>query len=104
MRKLVLRITLPLLLLAFAPLAYAQDERPEFKMSCAEVLKLGLDKFVNVYGKRTQDQSNAGQKAAFTYYVKCKRPANDELAHKLLSATNSLGVCGQARRWRVACI
>jgi hypothetical protein len=84
MRKLVLRITLPLLLLAFGSVAHAQDERPEFKMPCQEVVKLGLDKFADVYGKRTGDQSNAGQKAAFTYYVNCKRPANDALAQKLL--------------------
>jgi hypothetical protein len=91
MRKLVWRFTLTLFLLTFATLAHAQDQRPEFKMSCQEVLKLGLDKFVDVYGKRTGDQSNAGQKAAFTYYVNCKRPANDELASKLLYVKNGLG-------------
>jgi hypothetical protein len=90
MRKLVLRITLPLLVLAFGSVAHAQDERPEFKMPCQEVVKLGLDKFADVYGKRTGDQSNAGQKAAFTYYVNCKRPANDALASKLLYK-NGLG-------------
>lgn len=84
MRKLILRITLPLLLLIVAPLAYAQDEeRPEFKMPCQEVLKLGLDKFIEVYGEKTQDYSSAGQKAAFAYYVDCKRPANDALAASL---------------------
>lgn len=100
MRKLVLRLTLPLLLLAFVPVAHAQDERPEFKMPCQEVLKLGLDKFTDVYGKRTQDQSNAGQKAAFEYYVNCKRPANDELAAKLLYAKNGLGAY-EAKRGQV---
>jgi hypothetical protein len=85
MRKLVLRITLPLLLLAFGTVAHAQDGRPEFKMSCQEVLKLGLDKFTDVYGKRTQDQSTAGQEAAFAYYVNCKRPANDALATRSLT-------------------
>lgn len=91
MRKFVLRITLPLFLLAFGSVAHAQDERPEFKMPCQEVLKLGLDKFTDVYGKRTQDQSTAGQKAAFEYYVNCKRPANDALASRLLYVKNGLG-------------
>jgi hypothetical protein len=92
MRKLILQITLPLLLLACAPLAYAQeDERSEFKMPCARVLRLGLDKFTNVYGKRMQDYSTVGQKQAFEYWVNCKRPANDALATKLLSATYRIG-------------
>ena len=86
MRKLILRITLPLLLLAFAPLAYAQDEeRPEFKMPCQEVLKLGLNKFTDIYGEKTQDYSTVGQKQAFEYWVNCKRPANDALAASRLS-------------------
>jgi hypothetical protein len=86
MRKLTLRIALPLLLLAFAPLAYAQDEgRPEFRMPCQEALKLGLDKFMDVYGEKTQDYSTVGQKQAFEYWVNCKRPANDELAAARLS-------------------
>ena len=100
MRKLVLRITLPLLLLAFGSVAHAQGERPEFKMPCQEVVKLGLDKFADVYEKRTQEFSNAGQKAAFTYYVNCKRPANDALAAKLLYARNGLGVY-EAKRGQV---
>ena len=86
MRKLILRITLPLLLLASAPLAYGQDdERPEFTMPCTQVLKLGLDKFIDVYGKRSQDYSTAGQKQGFEYFVNCKRPANDALAARSLS-------------------
>ncbi|MDT4954340.1 MAG: hypothetical protein QOJ02_2478 [Acidobacteriota bacterium] len=101
MRKLILRITLPLLLLAFFVPAYAQDvERPEFKMSCREVLKLGLEKFTQVYGEKMQDYSNAGQKAAFEYYVKCKRPANDEFASKSLSAIYRIGVY-EAKRLQI---
>jgi hypothetical protein len=101
MRKLILRITLPVLLLAFVPYAYAQDdERPEFKMSCQQVLKLGLEKFTEVYGEKTQDYSTAGQKAAFEYYVNCKRPANDELAAKILSAVYKLGAY-EAKRLQV---
>jgi hypothetical protein len=94
MRKLILRIILPLLLLlAFAPLIHAQDDdRPEFKMPCQEVLKLGFNKFIDVYGEKTQDYSTVGQKQAFEYWVNCKRPANDALAAKLLSAAYKIGV------------
>lgn len=91
MRTLFLRMTLPiLLLLALASVSVfaqseQQDERPEFKMPCEQVLKLGLDKFMDEYGKRTQDYSNFGMKSAFAYWVDCKRPANDALATKRLS-------------------
>jgi hypothetical protein len=86
MRKLILRIAVPILLLAFAPLVYAQDdERPEFKMPCQEALKIGLNKFMDVYGEKTEDYSTAGQKQAFEYWVNCKRPANDTLAAGRLS-------------------
>src|ERR1051326_4769039 len=89
-----LRIALQiLLLLTLNSGAYAQDdEKPGFSMPCDQVLKLGLEKFTKAYGDRTQDFSTAGQKQAFEYYVKCKRPANDELATKLLQPKNSLGV------------
>lgn len=91
MRKFSLRIVqsgllLLLLLLGLTPAAQAQDEQaPEFKMPCAQALKLGLDKFMDVYGKRTEDYSTAGQKQAFEYWVNCKRPANDALAAQSLS-------------------
>ena len=92
MRTLFLRKTLPILLLlalaatsVYAQEAEQQDERPEFKMPCQQVLKLGLDKFTDEYGKRTQDYSNFGMKAAFAYWVDCKRPANDVLATRRLS-------------------
>ena len=86
MRTLFLRIALPVILLAAAaPGARAQDERPEFKMPCEQVLKLGLDKFMDVYGERTQDYSNFGMKSAFAYWVDCKRPVNDALAAQRLS-------------------
>jgi hypothetical protein len=94
MRKSIFRITLPLLLLmGLITSAQAQedDERPDFKMPCEQVTKLGLDKFMKLYGDKTQDYSTAGQKMGFEYYVKCKRPANDELAAKLLSPKNGLG-------------
>ena len=74
------------MLLALAPAAQAQDEQAtEFKMPCAEALKLGLDKFMDVYGKRTEDYSTAGQKQGFEFWVNCKRPANDALAARSLS-------------------
>lgn len=60
----------------------AQD-RPEFKMSCQEVLQLGLNKFVNAYGEKTQDYSTYGQKQAYSYYVDCRRPDNDRLTRQL---------------------
>lgn len=86
MRKLILRLTLPLLLLSFAPLARAQDEeRPEFKMPCPQALKLGLDKFMDVYGEKTQDYSTFGQKQAFGYWANCKQLANDALATERLT-------------------
>src|SRR5215213_8156419 len=89
MRKLSLRIVqhgLLLLLLTLAPAARAQDdERPEFKMPCEQALKLGLDKFMDAYGKQTEDYSTAGQKQGFEYWVNCKRPSNDALAAQSLS-------------------
>lgn len=100
MRKLILRIALPALLLAFVPYAHAQDERPEVKMSCQQVLRLGLEKFTEAYGEKMQDYSTAGQKAAFEYYVNCKRPANDELAAKILSAAYRIGVY-EAKRLQI---
>lgn len=73
---------------------------PDFKMPCKQVLKLGLEKFTEAYGKRTEDYSSAGQKMAFEYYVNCKRPANDELAHRSLSAIYPIGMY-EARRIQV---
>ena len=87
MRKSIWRIALPLILLLAATTVGAQaqdDDRSGFKMPCNQVVRLGLDRFMKVYGDRMQDYSTAGQKQGFEYYVKCKRPANDELATKLL--------------------
>jgi hypothetical protein len=99
MRKLFVRITLSLILLAFAPLVHAQDdERSDFKMPCQEALKLGFNKFIDVYGEKMQDYSTAGQKQAFEYWVNCKRPANDALAARLLSAAYKIGVYEAKRR------
>lgn len=81
----MLKIVLLLLLVACAPdAARAQDDDgPKLKMPCADVLKLGLDKFMDVYGEKTQDYSTLGQKQAFSYYVDCKRPVNDVEAGRL---------------------
>jgi hypothetical protein len=49
-------------------------------MPCQEALKLGLDKFIDVYGEKTQDYSTFGQKQAFGYWANCKQQANDALA------------------------
>lgn len=84
MHTIRLQIVLVLTLLAFVPQALAQtDEQPEFKMACSDVLKLGLEKFIDVYGEKTQDYSTYGQKQAYAYYVDCKRPANDARAARL---------------------
>ena len=61
-------------------------------MPCPQVLRLGLDKFMTVYGDKTQDYSTVGQKQGFEYWVNCKRPANDALAAKILSAAYKIGV------------
>ena len=70
------QFVLSVLILTLCTVVNAQDQ-PEFKMPCSDVLKLGLDKFVNAYGDKTQDFSTYGQKQAYGYYVDCKRPAND---------------------------
>ncbi len=68
---------------SFSLVSASRQDQPEFKMPCADVLKLGLDKFVDVYGEKTQDLSTYGQKQAYSYYVDCKRPANDQRASRL---------------------
>lgn len=70
------------LILALCGVVSAQDQ-PEFKMPCPDVLTLGLEKFVNAYGEKTQDFSTYGMKQAYGYYVDCKRPANDLSARQL---------------------
>jgi hypothetical protein len=84
MRKLTMRLMLPLLLLVFATQARAQnDEGPKFKMPCRQVLRLGQNKFMNLYGEKTSDYSTYGQKEAFGYYADCKRADNDAHARAL---------------------
>ncbi|HEY5884488.1 MAG TPA: hypothetical protein VIT88_07355 [Pyrinomonadaceae bacterium] len=71
------------LFLMFGLIAVGDQDQPEFKMPCAEVVKLGLDKFMDLYGEKTNDYSTYGQKQGFGYYVDCRRAANDERARKL---------------------
>ena len=71
------------LVLVFGLVVVGAQDQPEFKMPCAEVVKLGLDKFMDVYGEKTNDYSTYGQKQGFGYYVDCRRAANDERADKL---------------------
>jgi len=74
--KLSSHIILPLLTLGFIQGAPGSDDS-QFKLPCPQVLKLGLNKFVNLYGEKTEDYSTYGQKQAFSYYVDCRRPDND---------------------------
>jgi hypothetical protein len=83
--KLSSLIILPLLILGFVQSARAQDE-PQFKLPCPQVLKLGLNKFANLYGEKTGDYSTYGQKHAFSYYVDCRRPDNDKRTGRLSEA------------------
>ena len=85
MHKISRVIILPLLILAFIQSARAQDE-PQFKLPCPQVLKLGLEKFVNLYGEKTNDYSTYGMKQAFSYYVDCRRPDNDKRMQGLSAA------------------
>jgi hypothetical protein len=80
--KLRTPIILPLLLLGFVHSVRAAQET-EFKLPCPQVLQLGLEKFVNLYGEKTNDYSTYGQKQAFNYYVDCRRPDNDRQAQAL---------------------
>jgi hypothetical protein len=83
--KLSLHIILPLLILGFVQCARAAQE-PEFKLPCPQVLKLGLDKFADLYGEKTKDYSTYGMKQAFNSYVDCRRPDNDKRAGGLSAA------------------
>src|SRR5687768_2276041 len=69
-------------MMLFAVLVLGSQDQPELKMPCPEVVKLGLDKFMNVYGEKTNDFSTVGMKQGFGYYVGCKRWANNERASK----------------------
>lgn len=85
-------VNLPTIFLSLMLLGVADvrpQDRPEFKMPCAEVLQYGLDKFLTAYGEKTQDYSTYGMKQAFSHYVDCRRPDNDKLANQLSDARRS---------------
>lgn len=84
MLKLSRYIILVLFLFACAPNTRAQDQ--EYKPPCPQVLQLGLEKFVDLYGEKTNDFSTYGMKQAFSYYVDCRRPDNDKRAQGLSAA------------------
>jgi hypothetical protein len=82
-------LPIALVLLLFCVVEVRAQDPPEFKMPCPQVLRLGLNKFVNEYGEKTGDYSTYGQKQAFIYYVDCRRPENDKLASQLPEARRS---------------
>lgn len=82
MKGLCLRLLLPLLLLATAAQAQ-EDATQSFKMPCPQVLRLGLNKFMDDYGEQTNDYSTYGMKQGFAYYAECKRAENDAHAQPL---------------------
>ncbi|HBB86067.1 MAG TPA: hypothetical protein DC047_00455 [Blastocatellia bacterium] len=88
MNKLSRHIILPLLILGFVQCARAAQE-PEFKLPCPQVLKLGLEKFADLYGEKTKDYSTYGMKQAFNYYVDCRRPDNDTRSQALSAAVRN---------------
>ena len=86
MYKISRLLLLPLLLLAFVHSARAAQD-PEFKLPCPQVLQLGLEKFVNLYGEKTGDYSTYGMKQGFSYYTDCRRPDNDKRVQVLSAAS-----------------
>lgn len=54
------------------------------------MVKLGLEKFTDLYGEKTQDYSTYGMKEALGRYAECKRPANDARAASLSEADRKL--------------
>jgi hypothetical protein len=87
MRKRILRIVLAMPLLVSISHTHAKDgDEPKFKMPCKQVLRLGLDKFLDAYFKRTGDYSTAGMKEASWYYMECRRANNHARARRLAEA------------------
>ena len=65
------------LLLALGHASRAEDAATTFSMPCAQVVKLGFEKFMDEYSKRTKDYSTAGQKQGYQRYAECKRADNN---------------------------
>lgn len=57
-----------------------------FKMPCSRVVKLGLDKFMDEYSKKTNDYSTQGQNRGYEIYANCKRNDNNNRAKVLSTA------------------
>jgi hypothetical protein len=55
-------------------------------MPCSQVVKLGFDKFMDEYSKRTNDYSTAGQNRGYTLYAQCKGADNDRRMKALTPA------------------
>lgn len=66
--------------------ASAVKDEAGFNMSREQVLKLGIDKFEDVYTARTHDTSTLGMKRGYAYYVECRHADNDLRARHLRAA------------------
>jgi hypothetical protein len=53
------------------------EDAATFKMPCAQVVRLGFNKFMHEYSERTNDYSTAGQKQGYEIYTECKRADNN---------------------------
>ena len=78
------------ILLLLAPaLARAQDfgvaERI-LETPCAQVLRMGSDRYLKHYQDRSGDLSDAGTRGALGRYAQCRREANEALARRTLPA------------------
>lgn len=56
-----------------------------FSMPQAQVVRLGEDKFMEVYSSRTKDYSTQGQMRGYDFYTRCKQADNDRRAANLNS-------------------
>ena len=72
-------------MLSFAPPDRAQD-RPRFRLPCAQVVRMGLDRYVARYTAAMHDNSTAGNIQTCDAYALCRRSVNDAQAGAL-SAT-----------------
>lgn len=66
--------------------ASAVKDEAGFSMPRQQVLKLGIDKFEDVYTTRTHDASTLGMKRGYAYYAAC-RHADNELHARHLRAS-----------------
>lgn len=71
-----------LLLLALASTGQAQDPSP-LRLTCAQVARMGLDRYFARYTAATHDESTAGSIRACDSYTRCRRAVNDAQARAL---------------------